>query len=415
MTRSMFNGSQRFERSKPLCNIGVLGHTGHGKSSLTAALIKSMAARKQADLISFDQITTAPEPIVHVSYETHLRQYNHMDYPNHIEVQKNVITAVAHMDAAILVVSAVEGVMPGTRDHLVLARHYQVPQILVFLNKVELVAPDQINKVEADVRGLLTAQGFPGDTVQVVRGSAQAVLSGKSPEIGEMAMVNLTVAMDYYIKPQERGVDKVFRMRIDDIYNLPGRPLAVSGFIEQGVTKVGEILRILGLKQGLETTRVIGMDLCNKGVDLAQAGDHIALLLLGVKKDIDVVEGQVLCKPDSSIACAGFTANVVLLSEQDGGQNDSIYNYDEPLFHFGACEVAGVASGLPGGRLQQGESGMMKVVLFDRVGILEGQRIAIRVEGRTIGFGVIAELNTRVSPNTRRVEVEPVDEGDDLS
>ena len=412
MARASFGTQDRFDRYKPTCHVGVLGHQGHGKTSLTAAIVKCMAARKAAAMVSFEQLAAAPEPMVHVCYEYSDRRFNHIDFPGHADVQKNVITGVAHMDGAILVVSATEGVMPQTLGHVLLARHYQLPYILVFLNKVDLATADQVAKVESDVRGLLKAQGFPGDQTIVVRGSAQAVLDGKSPEIGENAIRQLTDQMDFRIPLREADLNKnkTFRMLIDDYYDVPGRGLAVSGFLEQGVVKAGDEVSIIGFNPHEQKANTFMLDICNNRPELLQAGDYASLVLRGVNQG-EVVTGQILCKPGSLKAAAGFTARVRLLAESEGGQSDGVYNNDEVQFHLGACEVAGEIGGLPGGRLQPGESGVMKVTLYDMVGIIKNQKIAIRMEGHTIGFGVIDDVLYTVAPKVRRVETES-DEAD---
>ena len=390
----------KFERNKPHCNIGTIGHVDHGKTSLTAAITKILAETGGATFTAYDQIDKAPEEkargitisTAHVEYETANRHYAHVDCPGHADYVKNMITGAAQMDGAILVVSAADGPMPQTREHILLARQVGVPAIVVFLNKVDMVDdPELLELVELEVRELLSSYNFPGDDIPIISGSALMALEDKSPEIGHDAILKLMAAVDEYIPQPERPVDRPFLMPIEDVFSISGRGTVVTGRVERGIVKVGEEIEIVGLKNTVKTT-VTGVEMFRKLLDQGQAGDNIGALLRGTKRE-DVERGQVLAKPGSITPHTTFKAEAYILTKEEGGRHTPFFTNYRPQFYFRTTDVTGMVA-LPEGTemVMPGDNVAMTVTLIAPIAMDEGLRFAIREGGRTVGAGVVASI-----------------------
>ena len=390
----------KFERNKPHCNIGTIGHVDHGKTSLTAAITKVLAKTGGATFTAYDQIDKAPEEkargitisTAHVEYETVNRHYAHVDCPGHADYVKNMITGAAQMDGAILVVSAADGPMPQTREHILLARQVGVPALVVFLNKMDLADPDLVELVEMEVRELLSSYKFPGDDIPVIKGSAVCALDDKQPEIGEKAILELMAAVDAYIPQPERPVDMPFLMPIEDVFSISGRGTVVTGRVERGIVKVGEEVEIIGLKATVKTT-VTGVEMFRKLLDSGQAGDNIGALLRGTKRE-DVERGQVLAKPGSITPHTNFLAEAYILTKEEGGRHTPFFTNYRPQFYFRTTDVTGIVK-LPEGveMVMPGDNVSMDVELIAPIAMDEGLRFAIREGGRTVGAGVVASIS----------------------
>ncbi|WP_439550317.1 elongation factor Tu [Falsiroseomonas sp.] len=389
----------KFERNKPHCNIGTIGHVDHGKTSLTAAITKILAKTGGATFTAYDQIDKAPEEkargitisTAHVEYETANRHYAHVDCPGHADYVKNMITGAAQMDGAILVVSAADGPMPQTREHILLARQVGVPALVVFLNKMDLADPDLVELVEMEVRELLSSYKFPGDDIPIIKGSAVAALEDKTPEIGEKAILELMAAVDSYIPQPERPVDLPFLMPIEDVFSISGRGTVVTGRVERGIVKVGEEVEIIGLKDTVKTV-VTGVEMFRKLLDSGQAGDNIGALLRGTKRE-DVERGQVLAKPGSITPHTGFKAEAYILTKEEGGRHTPFFTNYRPQFYFRTTDVTGIVK-LPEGveMVMPGDNITMDVELIAPIAMDQGLRFAIREGGRTVGAGVVAQI-----------------------
>ena len=389
----------KFERNKPHCNIGTIGHVDHGKTSLTAAITKVLAKSGGAVYTAYDQIDKAPEEkargitisTAHVEYETANRHYAHVDCPGHADYVKNMITGAAQMDGAILVCSAADGPMPQTREHILLARQVGVPALVVFLNKMDLADPELVELVEMELRELLTAYKFPGDDIPVIKGSAVAALEDKTPEIGEKAILELMAAVDAYIPQPVRALDRPFLMPVEDVFSISGRGTVVTGRVERGVVKVGEEVEIVGLKDTVKTT-VTGVEMFRKLLDSGQAGDNIGALLRGTKRE-DVERGQVLAAPNSIKPHARFKAEAYVLTKEEGGRHTPFFTNYRPQFYFRTTDVTGVVT-LPEGveMVMPGDNVSMDVTLIAPIAMDEGLRFAIREGGRTVGAGVVASI-----------------------
>ena len=390
----------RFERTKPHCNIGTIGHVDHGKTTLTAAITKVLSERGGADFTPFDLIDKAPEEkargitiaTAHVEYETANRHYAHVDCPGHADYVKNMITGAAQMDGAILVVSAADGPMPQTREHILLARQVGVPAIVVYLNKVDQVDdPELLELVELEVRELLSSYEFPGDDVPVVQGSALAALEGGDAEVGSRTIEALMSAVDGYVPQPERPKDMAFLMPIEDVFSISGRGTVVTGRIERGVVKVGEEVEIVGLQETSKTT-VTGVEMFRKLLDEGEAGDNVGCLLRGVGRD-EVERGQVLARPGSITPHTRFTAEAYILTKEEGGRHTPFFSNYRPQFYFRTTDVTGQI-GLPEGTemIMPGDNVTMAVELIQPIAMDEGLRFAIREGGRTVGAGVVARI-----------------------
>ena len=390
----------RFERTKPHCNIGTIGHVDHGKTTLTAAITKVLSERGGADFTPFDLIDKAPEEkargitiaTAHVEYETENRHYAHVDCPGHADYVKNMITGAAQMDGAILVVSAADGPMPQTREHILLARQVGVPAIVVYLNKVDQVDdPELLELVELEVRELLSSYEFPGDDVPVVQGSALAALEGGDAEVGSRTIEALMSAVDGYVPQPERPKDMAFLMPIEDVFSISGRGTVVTGRIERGVVKVGEEVEIVGLQETSKTT-VTGVEMFRKLLDEGEAGDNVGCLLRGVGRD-EVERGQVLARPGSITPHTRFTAEAYILTKEEGGRHTPFFSNYRPQFYFRTTDVTGQI-GLPEGTemIMPGDNVTMAVELIQPIAMDEGLRFAIREGGRTVGAGVVARI-----------------------
>jgi len=390
----------KFERNKPHCNIGTIGHVDHGKTSLTAAITKVLAESGGATFTAYDQIDKAPEEkargitisTAHVEYETGNRHYAHVDCPGHADYVKNMITGAAQMDGAILVVSASDGPMPQTREHILLARQVGVPALVVFMNKVDLVDdPELLELVEMEVRELLSSYDFPGDDIPIVKGSAVCALNDKNPEIGRDAVLALMAEVDKYIPQPERPVDKPFLMPIEDVFSISGRGTVVTGRVESGIVKVGEEVEIVGIRTTVKTT-VTGVEMFRKLLDQGQAGDNIGALLRGTKRE-DVERGQVLAKPGSITPHTKFKAEAYILTKEEGGRHTPFFTNYRPQFYFRTTDVTGMVY-LPEGTemVMPGDNVSMEVNLIAPIAMDEGLRFAIREGGRTVGAGVVASI-----------------------
>ena len=393
-------GKAKFERNKPHCNIGTIGHVDHGKTSLTAAITKVLALTGGATYTAYDQIDKAPEEkargitisTAHVEYQTVNRHYAHVDCPGHADYVKNMITGAAQMDGAILVVSAADGPMPQTREHILLARQVGVPAIVVFLNKVDMVDdPELLELVELEVRELLTSYQFPGDDIPIVKGSALCALEDKQPEIGRSAILELMKAVDEYIPQPERPKDRPFLMPIEDVFSISGRGTVVTGRVERGIVKVGEEVEIVGLKATVKTT-VTGVEMFRKLLDQGEAGDNIGALLRGTKRE-DVERGQVLAKPGSITPHTKFSAEAYILTKEEGGRHTPFFSNYRPQFYFRTTDVTGIVQ-LPEGTemVMPGDNVSMDVELIAPIAMDDGLRFAIREGGRTVGAGVVAKI-----------------------
>ncbi|MCB8822707.1 elongation factor Tu [Microvirga rosea] len=391
---------EKFERNKPHCNIGTIGHVDHGKTSLTAAITKVLAESGGATFTAYDQIDKAPEEkargitisTAHVEYETTNRHYAHVDCPGHADYVKNMITGAAQMDGAILVVSSADGPMPQTREHILLARQVGVPALVVFMNKVDMVDdPELLDLVELEVRELLSKYDFPGDDIPIVKGSALCALEDRSPEIGRDAVLKLMAEVDRYIPQPERPVDQPFLMPIEDVFSISGRGTVVTGRVERGIIKVGEEVEIVGLKATVKTT-VTGVEMFRKLLDQGQAGDNVGVLLRGTKRE-DVERGQVLCKPGSIKPHTKFKAEAYILTKEEGGRHTPFFTNYRPQFYFRTTDVTGVVT-LPEGTemVMPGDNIAMEVTLIAPIAMEEKLRFAIREGGRTVGAGVVAQV-----------------------
>ncbi len=389
----------KFERNKPHCNIGTIGHVDHGKTSLTAAITKVLAQSGGATFTAYDQIDKAPEErargitisTAHVEYETANRHYAHVDCPGHADYVKNMITGAAQMDGAILVVSAADGPMPQTREHILLARQVGVPALVVFLNKMDLADPELVELVELEVRDLLSSYQFPGDDIPIIQGSAVCALEGKQPEIGEQAVLKLMAAVDSYIPQPERAIDRPFLMPIEDVFSISGRGTVVTGRVERGIVNVGDEVEIVGIKNTVKTI-VTGVEMFRKLLDRGEAGDNIGALLRGTKRE-DVERGQVLAKPGSITPHKKFKAEAYVLTKEEGGRHTPFFTNYRPQFYFRTTDVTGVVQ-LPEGveMVMPGDNVSMDVELIQPIAMDEGLRFAIREGGRTVGAGVVAKI-----------------------
>ncbi|MGC1110316.1 MAG: elongation factor Tu [Methylovirgula sp.] len=391
---------ERFSRTKPHCNIGTIGHIDHGKTSLTAAITKVLSESGGATYTPYDQIDRAPEEkargitisTAHVEYETKKRHYAHVDCPGHADYVKNMITGAAQIDGAILVVSAADGPMPQTREHILLARQVGVPALVVFLNKVDMVDdPELLELVELEVRELLSKYSFPGDSIPVIKGSAKAALENDHPEIGKNAVMELLNAVDDYIPQPDRPKDQPFLMPVEDVFSISGRGTVVTGRIERGIIKVGEEVEIVGIRPTQKTV-VTGVEMFRKLLDQGEAGDNIGALLRGTKRE-DVERGQVLCKPGSVKPHTKFKAEAYILTKEEGGRHTPFFTNYRPQFYFRTTDVTGIVT-LPEGTemVMPGDNITMEVELIVPIAMEEKLRFAIREGGRTVGAGVVASI-----------------------
>ena len=389
----------KFERNKPHCNIGTIGHVDHGKTSLTAAITKVLAETGGATFVDYANIDKAPEErergitisTAHVEYETEARHYAHVDCPGHADYVKNMITGAAQMDGAILVVSATDGPMPQTREHILLARQVGVPQLVVFMNKVDLVDDAEILElVELEIRELLSSYDFDGDNIPVIAGSAVAALQDKTPEIGHEAVLKLMQAVDTFIPQPERPIDKAFLMPIEDVFSISGRGTVVTGRVETGIIKVGEEVEIVGLKPTAKTT-VTGVEMFRKLLDEGRAGDNVGCLLRGVKRD-EIERGQVLAKPGSITPHTKFEAEVYCLSKDEGGRHTPFFSGYRPQFYFRTTDVTGTANLVGAEMCMPGDNVKIEVELHKAIAMDDGVRFAIREGGRTVGSGVVTKI-----------------------
>ena len=390
----------KFERTKPHANVGTIGHVDHGKTTLTAAITKILAETGGATYTSYDQIDKAPEEkargitinTAHVEYQTEGRHYAHVDCPGHADYVKNMITGAAQMDGAILVVSAADGPMPQTREHILLARQVGVPAIVVYLNKVDqLDDPELLELVELEVRELLTQYGFPGDDIPIVAGSALAALEDRDAELGRESVLKLMAAVDAYIPQPERESDKPFLMPIEDVFSISGRGTVVTGRVERGIVKVGEEVEIVGIKDTVKTV-CTGVEMFRKLLDRGEPGDNVGILLRGIKRE-DVERGQVLCKPGSITPHTKFTAETYVLTKEEGGRHTPFFGNYRPQFYFRTTDVTGTVE-LPEGTemVMPGDNVTLVVELIAPIAMEEGLRFAIREGGRTVGAGVVTSV-----------------------
>ncbi len=389
----------KFERNKPHCNIGTIGHVDHGKTSLTAAITKVLAKTGGATYTAYDQIDKAPEErargitisTAHVEYETKARHYAHVDCPGHADYVKNMITGAAQMDGAILVVSAADGPMPQTREHILLARQVGVPALVVYLNKMDIADPELVELVELELRELLSSYQFPGDDIPIIKGSATCALEDKNPELGEQSILALMKAVDEYIPQPVRAKDKPFLMPIEDVFSISGRGTVVTGRVERGIVRVGEEVEIVGIR---ETTKTIctGVEMFRKLLDQGEAGDNIGALLRGTKRE-DVERGQVLAKPGTITPHTKFKAESYILTKEEGGRHTPFFTNYRPQFYFRTTDVTGIVH-LPEGveMVMPGDNVSMDVELIAPIAMDEGLRFAIREGGRTVGAGVVAKI-----------------------
>ena len=392
---------EKFDRTKPHCNIGTIGHVDHGKTSLTAAITKVLAEKGQAQFSAYDQIDKAPEErergitisTAHVEYETDNRHYAHVDCPGHADYVKNMITGAAQMDGAILVVSAADGPMPQTREHILLARQVGVPALVVFMNKVDMVDDEElIELVEMEIRELLDSYQFPGDEIPIVKGSALCALEDREAEIGRDAVLKLMEEVDNYIPTPERPKDQPFLMPIEDVFSISGRGTVVTGRVERGIVKVGEEVEIVGIKETQKTT-VTGVEMFRKLLDQGEAGDNIGALIRGIGRE-DVERGQVLCHPGTVKPHKKFKAEAYILTKEEGGRHTPFFTNYRPQFYFRTTDVTGVVS-LPEGTemVMPGDNVTMDVELIQPIAMEEKLRFAIREGGRTVGAGVVASID----------------------
>jgi elongation factor Tu len=390
----------KFERTKPHCNVGTIGHVDHGKTSLTAAITKILAEQGRAQFMAYDQIDKAPEEkargitinTAHVEYETEKRHYAHVDCPGHADYVKNMITGAAQMDGAILVVSAADGPMPQTREHILLARQVGVPALVVFMNKVDMVEdPDLLDLVELEVRDLLSKYNFPGDKIPIVRGSALCALEGREEKLGKAAILELMKAVDEYIPQPARPKDKPFLMPIEDVFSISGRGTVVTGRVERGIVRVGDEIEIVGLRD-TQKTIVTGVEMFRKLLDQGEAGDNVGVLLRGTKRE-EVERGQVLAAPGSITPHTQFKCEAYILTKEEGGRHTPFFSNYRPQFYFRTTDVTGMVR-LPQGTemVMPGDNISMEVELIVPIAMDEGLRFAIREGGRTVGAGVVASI-----------------------
>jgi elongation factor Tu len=393
-------GKEKFERNKPHVNVGTIGHVDHGKTTLTAAITKVLAAKGLAAYTAYDQIDKAPEErergitiaTAHVEYATDKRHYAHVDCPGHADYVKNMITGAAQMDGAILVVSAADGPMPQTREHILLARQVGVPYVVVYLNKVDMVDDKELlDLVELEVRELLTEYEFPGNEIPIVKGSALKALEGDKGDLGEPSIARLMEAVDAYIPTPVRATDKPFLMPVEDVFSISGRGTVATGRIERGIVKVGEEIEIVGLKDTAKTV-VTGVEMFRKLLDEGRAGDNVGCLLRGLKRE-DVERGQVLAKPGSITPHTKFKAEVYVLTKEEGGRHTPFFNGYRPQFYFRTTDVTGSVA-MPAGveMVMPGDNITVEVTLITPIAMEKELRFAIREGGRTVGAGVVAEV-----------------------
>jgi elongation factor Tu len=393
-------GKARFERTKPHCNIGTIGHVDHGKTTLTAAITKVLAESGGATFTAYDQIDKAPEEkargitiaTAHVEYETANRHYAHVDCPGHADYVKNMITGAAQMDGAILVVSAADGPMPQTREHILLARQVGVPSLVVYMNKVDMVDDAELLElVELEVRELLTSYEFPGDDIPIVKGSALCALEGREDAVGKSSVLELMAAVDSYIPQPERAKDRPFLMPIEDVFTISGRGTVVTGRIERGIVKVGDEVEIVGLRPTAKTVAT-GVEMFRKLLDQGEAGDNVGVLLRGTKRE-EVERGQVLAKPGTITPHTVFMAEAYVLTKEEGGRHTPFFGNYRPQFYFRTTDVTGTVK-LPEGTemVMPGDNITMEVELLVPIAMDEGLRFAIREGGRTVGAGVVAKI-----------------------
>jgi len=390
----------KFERTKPHVNVGTIGHVDHGKTTLTAAITTVLSKLYGGEAKAYDQIDAAPEEkargitinTAHVEYETKNRHYAHVDCPGHADYVKNMITGAAQMDGAILVCSAADGPMPQTREHILLARQVGVPYIIVFLNKCDMVDDAELLElVEMEVRELLDKYDFPGDNTPIIHGSAKLAMEGDKGPLGEEAILKLAEALDTYIPQPERAIDGAFLMPVEDVFSISGRGTVVTGRIERGIVKVGEEIEIVGISVTQKTT-CTGVEMFRKLLDQGQAGDNVGILLRGTKRE-DVQRGQVLCKPGSVKPHTHFTAEIYVLSKEEGGRHTPFFNNYRPQFYFRTTDVTGAVE-LPADKemVMPGDNVSITVKLINPIAMEEGLRFAIREGGRTVGAGVVAKI-----------------------
>mgnify|MGYP006272270345 CR=1 FL=1 len=391
---------EKFERNKPHCNIGTIGHVDHGKTTLTAAITMTLAKSGGATAKKYDEIDAAPEEkargitinTAHVEYETTNRHYAHVDCPGHADYVKNMITGAAQMDGAILVVSAGDGPMPQTREHILLARQSGVPALVVYMNKVDQVDdPELLELVEMEVRELLSGYDYPGDEIPIVKGSALAAVEGRDPEIGENSILALMKAVDEYIPQPARAVDKPFMMGVEDVFSISGRGTVVTGRIDQGIVKVGDEVEIVGLRDTQKTT-CTGVEMFRKLLDQGEAGDNVGVLLRGTKRE-DVERGQVLCKPGSITPHTAFQAEVYILTKEEGGRHTPFFTNYRPQFYFRTTDVTGIVKLKEGVEMvMPGDNVELDIELITPIAMDQGLRFTIREGGRTVGSGVVAKI-----------------------
>jgi len=391
---------EKFERNKPHCNIGTIGHVDHGKTTLTAAITMVLAKSGGGKAMAYADIDAAPEEkargitinTAHVEYETANRHYAHVDCPGHADYVKNMITGAAQMDGAILVVSAADGPMPQTREHILLARQVGVPALVVYLNKVDMVDdPELLELVEMEVRELLSSYQFPGDDIPIVKGSALAAVEGKTPEIGENSILELMAAVDSYIPQPERPVDLPFMMAVEDVFSISGRGTVATGRIDRGIVKVGEEVEIVGLRPTQKTV-CTGVEMFRKLLDQGQAGDNVGILLRGTKRE-EIERGQVLCKPGTITPHTKFTAEAYILTKEEGGRHTPFFSNYRPQFYFRTTDVTGIIKLREGVEMiMPGDNAELDVELITPIAMEEKLRFAIREGGRTVGAGVVAKI-----------------------
>jgi elongation factor Tu len=391
---------EKFERTKPHCNIGTIGHVDHGKTTLTAAITMTLAKSGGATAKKYEDIDAAPEEkargitinTAHVEYETENRHYAHVDCPGHADYVKNMITGAAQMDGAILVVSAADGPMPQTREHILLARQVGVPALVVFMNKVDLVDDEELLElVEMEVRELLSSYQFPGDDIPITKGSAKAATDGVNPEIGEQRVLDLMKTVDEYIPQPERPVDQPFLMPVEDVFSISGRGTVVTGRVERGIVKVGEEVEIVGIRPVQKTT-CTGVEMFRKLLDQGQAGDNVGVLLRGTKRE-DVERGQVLCKPGSITPHTKFLAEAYILTKEEGGRHTPFFTNYRPQFYFRTTDVTGIVHLKEGVEMiMPGDNAELTVELITPIAMEEKLRFAIREGGRTVGAGVVSKI-----------------------
>jgi elongation factor Tu len=391
---------EKFERTKPHCNIGTIGHVDHGKTTLTAAITMTLAKAGGAKAMNYADIDAAPEEkargitinTAHVEYETANRHYAHVDCPGHADYVKNMITGAAQMDGAILVVSAADGPMPQTREHILLARQVGVPALVVFMNKVDLVDDEELLElVEMEVRELLSSYQFPGDDIPITKGSAKAATDGVNPEIGEQRVLALMETVDAYIPQPERPVDLPFLMPVEDVFSISGRGTVVTGRVEKGIVKVGEEVEIVGIRPVQKTT-CTGVEMFRKLLDQGQAGDNVGVLLRGTKRE-DVERGQVLCKPGSITPHTKFQAEAYILTKEEGGRHTPFFTNYRPQFYFRTTDVTGIVHLKEGVEMiMPGDNAELTVELITPIAMDQGLRFAIREGGRTVGAGVVSKI-----------------------